>query len=95
MNWYEQNIEPEVRELVRELRNNGINTFCSCGHEKYVECETYDPSEELKTVYNVMDKLGIESYEAEIKATKDRVGYRTFMYITLTEPEKENTTKNE
>lgn len=38
MDWYD-NIEPEVRDLVKYLRNNGINTECSCGHEKYIQCQ--------------------------------------------------------
>lgn len=30
--WYERNIEPGVRSLVRLLRDNGFNTFSSCEH---------------------------------------------------------------
>lgn len=33
--WYET-LEPGVREIVRFLRDNGINTDSSCEHEKYV-----------------------------------------------------------
>ena len=29
-NWYDKNIEPKVRKLVRLLRDNGFNTECSC-----------------------------------------------------------------
>jgi len=37
--WYEEHIEPEVRDIVRYLRNNGINTESSCGHDMYIQCE--------------------------------------------------------
>jgi len=32
MDWYDS-IEQGVRDIVRALRNKGINTFCSCGHD--------------------------------------------------------------
>lgn len=35
--WYEQNIEEGVRDIVRHLRNNGFNTECSCEHEMFVQ----------------------------------------------------------
>ena len=37
-NWYE-NIEEPVREIVRTLRDNGINTNNSCGHEMSIQTE--------------------------------------------------------
>jgi hypothetical protein len=36
VNWYD-NIEEPVRDLVKYLRNEGINTTCSCGHDMYIE----------------------------------------------------------
>jgi hypothetical protein len=39
LDWYERCIEQEIRELVKYLRNNGINTECSCGHEMYIQCQ--------------------------------------------------------
>lgn len=41
MAWYEENIEEGVRELVSVLRNNGINTECSCDHQNpmYIQCQ--------------------------------------------------------
>ena len=29
-NWYKDNVEPGVRDLVQLLRDNGVNTECSC-----------------------------------------------------------------
>ena len=39
--WYESHIEEPLRELVRHLRNNGINTECSCAHDTpmYIQCQ--------------------------------------------------------
>jgi len=39
--WYEECIEPGIRPVVRLLRENGINTQCSCEHEMYVQCEIH------------------------------------------------------
>ena len=37
--WYDQFIEDPLKDLVKVLRNNGINTECSCGHEMYIQCQ--------------------------------------------------------
>jgi hypothetical protein len=36
MTWYEENVEEPIRPLVRLLRDNGYNTFSSCGHDMNV-----------------------------------------------------------
>jgi hypothetical protein len=51
--WYEKKIEPEVRELVRLLRNNGVNTTCSCGHEMFIEA-SYIPDESIMETYRLI-----------------------------------------
>lgn len=63
--WYELHIEQEVREPVRLLRNIGVNTTSSCGHHKWIECETYDQSEEIATVSNVLMENGISNFRIE------------------------------
>lgn len=84
--WYEQHIEPEVREVVRALRNNGINTTCSCGHEMYIECQTLDQNTELSTIYCVMIELGIEFYHVEILAVHaGKLQWNKFMRIEIHE----------
>lgn len=37
--WYEDKIEPPLQGIVKELRNNGVNTECSCGHDMYIQCQ--------------------------------------------------------
>ena len=39
MNDFYSEIEEPIRELVRGLRDNGINTTCSCGHKMYIEAD--------------------------------------------------------
>jgi len=66
--WYKTAIEPEVREIVRRLRNSGINTISSCGHEMWIQCETSDPSEEWKMVYNVLvGDLGLKDWTMKVR----------------------------
>lgn len=55
MNWYEENIEEPLRDLVKLLRDNGFNTTCSCGHLPYpfLTMEWYQDSEITK-LYNLL-----------------------------------------
>lgn len=63
MDWYENSIEEPIREIVKELRNNGINSFCSCGHGMWIQCESYYEFEEAKVIYDVLvGKFGIKKY---------------------------------
>lgn len=66
MDWYELNIEEPIREIVRKLRNNGINTFCCCGHGMWIQCELYDQHDELNTIYNIFSEMKIYNYRAQI-----------------------------
>ena len=34
-----ENIEEPIRGIVKELRNNGINTTSSCGHEMTIQAD--------------------------------------------------------
>jgi len=42
--WYEENVEPGVRDVVRLLRDNGFNTVSSCDHDMSVTMEWYMPA---------------------------------------------------
>lgn len=72
-NWYDKNIEKPLQELVKYLRNNGVNTECSCGHELYIQCQ-YVPDGDVKEIqtliYNWLcehnEKINFE-IKAEIK----------------------------
>ena len=68
--WYETNIEEGVRDVVRLLRDNGINTQCSCHHEMYIQCD-YPVDGQLKEIHDALFHHFTErgepvSYEIEI-----------------------------
>lgn len=56
MDWYSENIEEPIRDLVRVLRNNGFNTESSCGHEMTVQCR-YLPDGELQRLHNLLFEM--------------------------------------
>jgi hypothetical protein len=60
--WYEENIEEGVRDVVRALRDNGFNTECSCHHEMSVQMQ-YVPDGAIKRlhdlVWNYLDRKGL------------------------------------
>ena len=63
--WY-QNLEDPVRKIVKNLRNSGINTICSCGHGMWIQCETYNEHEDLGTIYEILTGMGIRDYHVEV-----------------------------
>ena len=79
-NWYDR-IEEPVRELVSLLRNNGFNTFCSCGHEKYIQIEYYSFEEEIRRLYNLLWDSGYKDFELHICWPSSGIG--KFMEIKL------------
>ena len=65
-NWYLETIEEPLRDIVRALRNNGVNTECSCGHEMYIQCQSVDPTTEFRNIRTVFMMLGIMDYKVEL-----------------------------
>jgi len=59
LDWYDEYIEEPLRGLVKYLRNNGINTECSCAHScegrpgMYVQCSWF-PGEDLQALQHLM-----------------------------------------
>jgi hypothetical protein len=80
-NFYSK-IEENVREAIFQLRNNGINTECSCHHEGFIQCQSLDPSTELDIIYNVMYELKIEKWKAELTADHTPAYYHRYWWIT-------------
>lgn len=60
-----QDIEPGVREIVRLLRDNGINTTCSCEHEGYIEFELVGLAHEVKAIHDLLFNTGLRGYKIE------------------------------
>ena len=64
--WYINTIEEPLRDIVKALRNNGVNTECSCGHEMTIQCQSIDPTTEFKNIRNVFMMMGIDRYRLEL-----------------------------
>lgn len=67
MDWYEENVEEPLQNIVKHLRNNGVNTTCSCGHKMYIQCD-YIPDGSVRDVYNLVynylyEKFGVVDFE--------------------------------
>ena len=56
-------LESGVREWVKLLRDAGINTECSCGHEGYIQCQCLDPITEIDRIKNVLHSNNCWNYE--------------------------------
>ncbi len=63
MDWYDT-IEEPVRNVVRLLRNNGINTISSCGHDMYIEVQWWDDSE-ITRIGTLLVEAGIQEFVIE------------------------------
>ena len=64
--WYEQNIETNIRKEVKLLRDNGFNTVCSCGHKMYVQCQ-YIIDGEIQRLHNLLFNNGYRDYTISIE----------------------------
>jgi hypothetical protein len=53
MEWYNKNIEEPVRNIVKLLRENGVNTTCSCGHELFIE-GNFTIDGEFQRIHNLL-----------------------------------------
>ena len=76
-------VEDPLKEIVFRLRNAGINTECSCGHGRYIQCQSLDQHEDLKTIYNVLVELGIKDYRAVVYDFVEDGWRRTHIEVTL------------
>lgn len=77
--WYNR-IEPRIREIVRLLRDNGINTECSCEHEKYVQCQ-YINDGFIREVDNLLFHAGFRNYSIELYLTREDGHIHSFINI--------------
>lgn len=68
--WYDC-IEPNIRDTVKLLRNNGINTVCSCHHSMMIEAESYVDGE-VTEIANLLLEQGWEDFRIELYVTADK-----------------------
>lgn len=77
MDWYNENIEPEIRAVVKLLRDNGINTECSCGHEMYVQFQIFPHNDTMSNVDYILYDAGYRDYKINSEIERDRGFLRT------------------
>ncbi len=65
MNWIEEMIEPEIRSVVKLLRDNGFNTESSCGHEMYVQCQIITDGE-IKRIDDLLFNNSYRDYKITV-----------------------------
>ena len=63
---FSSTIENGVREWVLWLREAGINTECSCGHEGYIQCQSLDPLTEIGRIKAVLHEHDLWDYKIEL-----------------------------
>ena len=87
--WYNRVIEGPICPLVRLLRDNGINTKCSCGHEMYCECEYY--GEDLTWLASLLWENGFKRFKIEVTVSSSLDGccphFRQFLTVWLPKPD--------
>lgn len=87
--WYEKHIEKAIRPLVKLLRNNGVDTICSCGHEMYCECKTHgNYYDEASGVFDLLVKNGYEHFKVEVIRGIDETGL-SYNCLTIWLPKKD------
>jgi hypothetical protein len=72
--WYD-NIEKPVRPAVKLLRDHGINTTCSCGHDMYIEVVLGNHLEEVEHIANILVDNGYLNFNIDAQLTVPVDGY--------------------
>lgn len=72
MDWYD-NIEPNIRDKVKLLRDNGFNTTCSCEHEMYIEMG-YNNGE-FDRLYDFLCNNELEPFTITVTCIKYKDGF--------------------
>jgi len=65
-NWYNENIETQIRELVYLLRNNGYNTYDSCEDSMHVSCELYSDLN-FKDIDDLLRNGGYDNFKVNFR----------------------------
>jgi len=58
-------IEPGVRDIVKLLRDNGVNTTCSCEHSMTIEFDTCNDSSYLDIIYLLLFNNGYRGFRID------------------------------
>ena len=60
-----QHIEPGVRDIVKLLRDNGINTTASCDHQHYIQYDCGGIFLEVEFIHRLLFNAGLRGYSIE------------------------------
>ena len=92
MNDFYSEIEEPIRDLVKYLRDNGINTTCSCGCKMYVEADIIPDGQLMNIHRSVFDYLadrGLPTkYSIDIHLEQNNPLSRCFAVIQLAQNSK-------
>lgn len=91
--WYDRFIEEPLKDIVKELRNNGVNTCSSCGHERWIQANTYNVDLDLRTIYDVLTDLGETNFRTIVFV--DVVDGESHKFIEITLPDQNGEYYNE
>lgn len=67
--WYDKYIESEIRPMVKLLRDNGVNTYESCGHDMWISVDGIHVI--LFPVDEVLWNNGYKNFIIEVYRTYD------------------------
>ena len=90
--WYKEKIEEPLAGIVRYIRNNGVNTECSCGHKMYIQCQ-YLLDGSIKDIHDLvwyyLDSKGLDiNFEISVLHEVIDGKYYTSLEIKLPSDEK-------
>lgn len=92
--WYENHIEEPLRDLVRYLRNNGVNTECSCAHENpmYIQCQYFTDGavDELKQLLHSYFHQHDKKINYKIIVNVENIDGKIFSGIDIEIPNENN-----
>lgn len=90
MNWYETNIEEEIRPVVKLLRDNGYNTIASCGHDMFCQCEFYYDVPPLR-IFDLLRKAGYQRFDIRLRIEYDATTHTILSDFVIWFPKKDGT----
>lgn len=85
--WYDNNIEEPIRDLVKLLRNNGINTTGSCGHKMTIQSEYYIGNDEIFRIYHLLHNNGYRNFDITAVIDVDDGRPRSWIEISIKKKE--------
>jgi hypothetical protein len=88
LNWYESNIDEDIRPIVKLLRDNGFNTKSSCGHMMYVQSALYYNVAPIKII-NLLKEKGYKQFKINIEIQFDLLKHQVFHNFVVWFPSKD------